>query len=194
MFLTDKLGPLPLWGWGAAAGGGLLLMSAGGGKKKKDPTATDPNAAQNQPPGAPGASQAFMYGGSGNIYGGGDQAFGGGALGMYSFPYFGGSSMFVNLFRHPHGDSWRYGGHGFPFHAFDRFPFFHGGQGPDRDHREGRGQNFGHGGGDRGVGFGNDPYQYPRGGGGGQQGPGGTGGRSSRWADNNASSPGNHVR
>lgn len=189
-FLTTKYGPLPAWGWGATAGGGLLLMkmSKGGGKPKSADPNADPNAQQGQP-GGPPASQAFMYGGSGNNYA--DQTFGGGSLGMYGWPYGGGGSMFVNLFRHPHEDSWHHGGHGYPFHAFDRHPFFnfgglfgsHGRGDHDRDdHHERRG--FG----DRGD---SDRYQHP--GNNNHFGPGGDGGRASRWADNNASSQGNHV-
>lgn len=188
-FLTTKYGPLPAWGWGVAAGGGILLLKA---RKPKPPA--DPAAAQ-----APGASTAVMYGGSGNNYA--DPTFGGGSLGMYSWPYAGGGSMFVNLFRHPFGDSWLYGGHGYPWHAFDRHPFFNWGgifgdhDRDDRHHEFDRGRSWGHGDGDRGVGWHNDPYQYPRGGGEGSHfGPGGDNGRASRWVDNNASSPGNHVR
>lgn len=38
-FLTNKYGPLPAWGWGAAAGGAVLLMklSKGGGRPKGPP-------------------------------------------------------------------------------------------------------------------------------------------------------------
>lgn len=198
-FLTNKIGPLPAWGWGAVAGGGLLLLKAKGGKP---PAGQDPNA-PGATPGAPGASTAVMYGGSGNNYA--DPTFGGGSLGMYSWPYAGGGNMFVNLWKHPFGDSWRFGGHHYPFHAFDRHPFFNwgglfGGGDHDRDDRFrgfggfDRGRSWGHGDGDRGVGWNNDPYQYPRGATGGHFGPGGDNGRASRWVDNNASSPGNHVR
>src|SRR4051794_34810931 len=109
-FLTNKIGPLPAWGWGAIAGGGVFLLAkkGGGGKPKPEPDPNDPNGAQGA--GAPPASQAFMYGGSGNNYA--DQTFGGGSLGMYSYPYDGGGSMFVNLFRHPHHETWHHGGHG----------------------------------------------------------------------------------
>lgn len=197
-FLTNKFGPLPVWGWGAVAGGGLLLM-----KMRKPPSAGgDPNAPGGGMPGAPGASQAVMFGGSSNTLT--DPTWGGGSLGMYSWPYSGGGSMFINLFRHPFGDSWMHGGHGYPFHAFDRHPFFNwgglfgGGRGEDHDFRGfggfDRGRGFGDGFGDRGVGFNNDPFQYPRGATGGSFGPGGSGGPSSRFRDNVASSPGNHVR
>lgn len=202
-FLTTKYGPLPLWGWGAAAGGGLLVLKMRKGSQQAQNPNQDPNQTIAPGAGAPGASQAFMFGGSGNI----DQTFGGGSLGMYGYPYYGGSNMFVNLFRHPWGDSWMYGRHGYPFHGFDRFPFFnwgglfgrHGRDGDDWGFRhfgdfDDRGRGFGHGFGDRGVGWNNDPYQYPRGASGGSFGPGGTNGPASRFVDNNASSPGNHVR
>lgn len=191
-FLTTKYGPLPAWGWGAIAGGGLLLLKAkskGGGG---NPNAGDPNAPNGMPggPNNAGASQAFMYGGSGNI----DQTFGGGSLGMYSWPYAGGGNQFVNLFRHPWGDSWRYGGHGYPFHAFDRQPFFNfgglfGERGERHDFDE-RGRGFGHGDGDRGRSWASDPFQA----GGSPSGNRGGSAPGARWRDNNASSPGNHVR
>jgi hypothetical protein len=164
------------------------MKKAGDGAAQGDPA--NPNANDpNQPNGAPGgpntsgASQSFMYGGSGNI----DNTFGGGSLGYYSYPMGSSGSMFVNLFRHPHGNKWHHGGKSYPFHAFDRHPFFNwgglfGSHGHhDDDHRF---HDFDHGG--RGNSWGSDPYQYPRGGAGG-------GGWSSRWRDNNASSPGNHV-
>lgn len=196
-FLTTKYGPLPAWGWGAVAGGGLLLLKAkGGGKPKAAADPNDPNGAQGA--GAPPSSQAFMYGGSGNNYA--DQTFGGGALGFYGYPYGGGGNMFVNL--HRHDGEWHHGGHGYPFHAFDRLPFFNfgglfgnsckfcRGKGCDRcgggrhDFRE-----FG----DKGRNNGDkDRYQHP-GSPNNHFGPGGDGGRASRWMDNNASSQGNHV-
>lgn len=197
-FLTKKMGPLPVWGYGAIAGGGLLLLkkksgSGGGG----NPNAMDPNQPNGMPggPNTTGASQAFMYGGSGNI----DQTFGGGSLGMYSWPYAGGGNQFVNLFRHPFGDSWRHGGHGYPFHAFDRQPFFNFGGlfGHDGGFHPfggggfgGRGQGFGGGDGDRGRSWASDPFQA----GGSPSGNRGGSSPGARWTDNNASSPGNHVR
>lgn len=201
-FLTQKFGPLPAWGWGAVAGGGVFLLSRKGGGKPKTADPNDPNGAQGA--GAPPSSQAFMYGGSGNNYA--DQTFGGGSLGMYSWPYDGGGSMFVNLFRHPHHDSWHHGGHDYPFHAFDRHPFFNWGglfgggrcnvpgcrERGDHDHD---GHHF-HGFNDHDADDRrhprNDPYQFPAGDR--HFGPGGDGGRGSRWTDNNASSQGNHVR
>lgn len=114
-FLTNKVGPLPAWGWGAIAGGGILVLKMSSGKKKPvDPAGADPAA-------APPASNAVMYGGSGNNYADG-QTFGGGSLGMYSPPYPGGGNILVNLFRHPHGDAWHHGGHHYPFHAFEHLP------------------------------------------------------------------------
>lgn len=189
-FLTHKYGPLPAWGWGAVVGGGLLVMKlrASSAAKAPDDPAADPN---NPGAGAggssgSGSSTAFLTGGSGNV----DNTFGGGSLGMYSYPVASGGSLFVNLHRHPHGDSWHHGGIGYPFHAFDRHPFFNWGGlfglGGSKDHGH-HGFDPGHPGpgSPRPGGWNSDPYQYPRGGSG--------GGRSSRWADNNASSPGNHV-
>lgn len=198
-FLTTKYGPLPAWGWGAVAGGGLLLLKAKGGGKAKSADPNDPNSSpQGQGAGAPPSSQAFMYGGSGNNYA--DQTFGGGSLGFYGYPYGGGGNMFVNLHRH-NGD-WHHGGHGYPFHAFDRHPFFNfgglfgnsckfcKGKGCDRC---GGGKHDFRGFGDKGRNDGDrDRYQHP-GSPNNHFGPGGDGGRASRWADNNASSQGNHV-
>lgn len=116
-FLTNKIGPLPAWGWGAGVAGILIVMKMSSAKKAKGPDPNDPSAAGGAPP----ASNAVMYGGSGNNYADG-QTFGGGSLGMYSPPFYGGGNLLVNLFRHPRGDAWMHGGHHYPFHAFEHLP------------------------------------------------------------------------
>lgn len=191
-FLTKKVGPLPTWGWGAVAAGGTFLLlkgGGGGGKSKKD--ASDPNGAagsNQQPPNDAGNYNATISD---------TQTFGGGSLGFLGHPLRGFGNVFVHVHRHPEG-GYYVGGRGYNHHAFSGHGFGDGGRHrgghPGSDHRHGfaGGRDHQQGGGNRGG--------TPRGHAQGHYNPTrGVGSRiarsfspnSSRYRDNNASSPGN---
>jgi hypothetical protein len=178
-FLTNKIGPLPVWGYGAiAAGGTFLLLKKGGGssaKKKTDPS-TDPNSgATTQPPNDAGNYNSTITETS---------TFGGGTLGFIGRPLQGFGNVFVNLHRHPDGEGYFSGGRRYSDHAFRAHGFEGGGR-----HEGGRGnhRSFGGfaGGRDRNPGRENNRSNSIR---------KSFGPNSSRYRDNNQSTPGNSSR
>jgi hypothetical protein len=142
-FFTHKMGPLPVWGWGAiAAGGTFLLLKGGGGSASKK--------------GAPGGSANSAGNGSSGTFTGNstttetlssDQTFGGGTLGFIGRPLFGDRPVFANLFQSDGGGLW-HGGRRYDDRPFWPFGFGSNGQHrggyPGTDHRHGAfgGRNF----------------------------------------------------
>jgi hypothetical protein len=199
-FLTKKIGPLPTWGWGAvAAGGTFLLLKGGGGGKSKKSAATQPSGgagANQQPPNDAGNYTSTISD---------NQTFGGGSLGFLGNPLRGFGNVFVHVHRHPDGGGYYVGGRGYNHHAFGGHGFGDGGRhrgghpGSDNRHGFGGGRDHREPGGNRG---GYSGSGFPRGFSQGHYNPSqGMGSRiarsfspnSSRYRDNNASSPGNST-
>lgn len=158
-FFTKKIGPLPVWGYGAIAAGGtfILLKGGGGGSKSKGKgKGNGSGPATNDPNGSDGSSGSFTGNTTETLSS--DQTFGGGSLGFLARPFGNFSNVFVHLHPHPHGGFFS-GGRNYSDHAFRSHGF--GRSGRDRggdDHRHGAfgGRNFrgsrnqGHGGTPRG--------------------------------------------
>lgn len=192
-FFTKKVGPLPVWAYGAiAAGGGYILMSSGGkGKKgqgKGGQSGTDSSDANS-------ATSGGSFTGDLKESINSNQTFGGGGIGFFNGPGMGGGGTFFNLFHHPEG-GYFHGGHRYDSHAFQSHGFHGGGHhfggfpnhdghhgfsgGNDWDdggnRGRGNGHNRDHGGRNRNPFRGKSPGRG-RGGSGGRSGGGG-GGRS----------------
>lgn len=178
-FFTKKIGPLPVWAYGAIAAGGTFLLlkgGGGGGKAKKKDASTDPaSGALTQPPNDAGNYTSSITESS---------TFGGGTLGFIGRPLQGFGNVFVNLHRHPEHEGYFHGGKRYPDHAFRSHGFGGGGH-----HDGGRGDHRGFG----GFAGGRDRHHGSEGGRFNQIkksfGPG-----SARYRDNNQSSPGNSSR
>lgn len=176
-FFTKKVGPLPIWAWGGLAAGGTYLILKRSGSKK------DPGAPQGT---TSGGTQPRNDAGNYNATITETQTFGGGSIGMYSNPLQGFGNVFVNLHRHPDGEGWFHGGRRYDSHAFQRHGFGDGGRhegGYRGDRGDGGfagGRNRRGGGGNRGGGNGNVRESIRR-----SFSP-----NSSRYRDNNQSSPG----
>lgn len=177
-FLTQKMGPLPIWGWGALAAGGTFLILKSGGKKK---TGTgDPN----NPNGSTSTiNEKRDITANTNSTWDGSATWGGGSLGfmMNPLPAFG--NVFVHMHRDHDRDGWHHGGRRYSGHGFEGHGFEEGGRrrrGGHDDHRGGRegGRHEGRGG--REGGRGRIARSF--------------GPNSSRYRDNNQSSPGNYNR
>lgn len=126
--LTHKIGPLPVWAYGAIAAGGTFLLLSGGksGSKKK--------------PGSGAAAGGADGTGGTNSYTGNstttetlsdNQTFGGGSLGFLGRPGGGLGNVFVHLHPHPDG-GYFVGGRNYNSHAFKNHGF-----GKDGRHRGG---------------------------------------------------------
>src|SRR5882762_5458448 len=126
-FLTKKIGPLPVWAYGAiAAGGTFLLLSSGGKSKKKDPNAAG-GSTDNSTTGS--ANTNWKLSESINS----DQTFGGGGIGFFNGPHWGRGQVFVNLMHHPDG-GYFHGGRNYDSHAFRRHGWGDGGDHGGRRH------------------------------------------------------------
>lgn len=138
-FFTKKIGPLPVWGYGAIAAGGTFLLLKGGGSKKTSGSGPATNA--------PGGSSNSNFTGNTTETLSDDQTFGGGSLGFLGLPFLGGRNMFVHMHPHPSGGYW-VGGRNYSDHAFSPFGFgrdgVHRGGFPGTDHRHGAfgGRNY----------------------------------------------------
>lgn len=147
-FFTHKIGPLPVWGYGAiAAGGTFILLKKGGAGGKKAGSGPAANA--------PGGTSSGSFTGNTTETISDDQTFGGGSLGFLGLPFFGGRNIFVHMHPHPDGGYFvggrRYSHHAFAPHGFGRDGVHRGGF-PGTDHRHGafggrdyRGRNEGGG-------------------------------------------------
>lgn len=139
-FLTKKIGPLPIWAYGAiAAGGTFLLLSGGGGGKKKDPNAAG-GSTDNTTTGS--ANTNWKLNESINS----DQTFGGGGIGFFNGPHMGRGHVFVNLMHHPDG-GYFHGGRNYNAHAFHRHGWGGGGHHGGSSHGRGDDHRHGFGGG-----------------------------------------------
>lgn len=207
-FFTKKIGPLPVWAYGAiAAGGTFLILSSGKSKGgAADGTGSDPSD--------PNAGTANKITSSANVNSklnqtiSSDQTFGGGGIGFFHHPMSMGQGVFVNMFHHPDG-GYFHGGRHYDSHAFRAHGFRdngrHFGGFPNHDHFHGfGGGNDHHGGPSRGHnrdhgGRNHNPFKGGPKRGGHSPSRGGNRGRiarsfspgSSRYTDNNASSPHN---
>lgn len=166
-FFTKKIGPLPVWAYGAIAAGGtfLLLSGSGGGKSKGKGKKAGSGPAANSNDGSSGDSGSFT--GSTTETLSSDQTFGGGTLGFLGRPFGNWGNVLVHLHPHPNG-GYHFGGRHYSNHAFKPHGFGRGGshrgrQGGD-DHRHGafggrpfRGNNNNHGNG-HARGFGQGHY------------------------------------
>lgn len=141
-FFTKKIGPLPVWGYGAIAAGGTFLLLKGGGaggKSGSKKAGAGANGAAN------GNGSTGNFSGTSNITDtySGDQTFGGGALGFLGgpWPHFG----HINTHLHFGGDRWHrgYSAQGFRNWGFDSNGR-HGGRrfGSDNRHGFAGGRNF----------------------------------------------------
>lgn len=119
--LTKKIGPLPVWGYGAIAAGGTFIILKRRGAGSAAGGSDQGGAGQT---GGAGSGINGSFKGTSNITStySGDQTFGGGALGFLGGPWPGLGNMFTHL--HHDGDRWRYGGRdydgrGFRHHGWD---------------------------------------------------------------------------
>jgi hypothetical protein len=159
-FFTKKIGPLPVWGYGAIAAGGTFILLKGGGKGKKG--SQDSNGSGNGNGSQGGANGTVKSNLNTTETISSDQTFGGGSLGFLGWPGQFANNIFVHLHPHPHGGFYRggrhYSDHGFESHGHGR----DGGRRGGDDHRHGAfgGRGFGgfrgpeHGGQPRGFGQG----------------------------------------
>lgn len=189
-FLTQKMGPLPIWGWGALAAGGTFLVLKSGGKKSaaggdpNNPNGTGTGSTLNEKRNITATSTSNT-----NSTWDGSNTWGGGNLGFLMGPM----PSFGNFFVHMHHDrdrgGWfsggrRYNGHGFEGHGWKegghRGGGDDGGRGGDRGGNRGGSRGGGRGRGGNGGGFGAIARSF--------------GPNSSRYRDNNQSSPGNYSR
>ena len=135
-FFTKKIGPLPVWGYGAIAAGGTFILLKGGGaggkKGKKSPSGSANNA--------PDGTSTGSFTSSMNETLSDNQTFGGGTLGFLGWPVQAGRNIFVHLHPHPFGGFF-HGGHQYSSHAFRGHGFgrdgIHRGGYPGSDHRHG---------------------------------------------------------
>lgn len=180
-FLTQKMGPLPIWGWGALAAGGTFLVLKSGGKGK-----ASANGDPNNPNGTGSTlneKRNITATSTTNSTWDGSQTWGGGNLGFLMGPI----PSFGNFFVHMHHDrdrgGWFSGGRRYRGDSFEGHGWKEGGHrgGGDNDRRGGdRGGGRGGSKGGRGGGFGAIARSFSPG--------------SSRYRDNNQSSPGNYSR
>lgn len=136
--LTHKVGPLPVWAYGAiAAGGTFLLLSGGKGKSSAKKPGSGAAAG-----GADGTGGTNTYTGNSTTTEtlSNDQTFGGGSLGFLGRPLGGLGNVFVHLHPHPEG-GYFVGGRNYNSHAFKNHGFGqdgrHRGGNPAEDHRHG---------------------------------------------------------
>src|SRR5882762_8810166 len=119
-FLTKKIGPLPIWAYGAiAAGGTFLLLSSGGGgkKKKKGSDSGNTNSSTSDSTGQYSIKESINS----------DQTFGGGGIGFFGRPFDGGGrNIFMNFHHHPDG-GYYHGGRNYDARSFRRHGFHDGG-------------------------------------------------------------------
>jgi hypothetical protein len=134
-FFTKKIGPLPVWGYGAIAAGGTFILLKGSGSAGKGKKAGSGPASN-----APGGSSTGSFTSNTTETLSDDQTFGGGALGFLGLPFFGGRNIFVHLHQHP-GGGYFSGGRRYSDHAFRPFGFGRDGSNrggfPGTDHRHG---------------------------------------------------------
>jgi hypothetical protein len=169
-FFTKKIGPLPVWGYGAIAAGGTFILLKGGGGGAKGKGKGKQGSGNSAGDGADGSSGNFSGSYKTDSTLSSDQTFGGGALGFLGTPFGNWGNLFVHL--HPHGDGgYNMGGRRYSDHAFRSHGFGDNGRrrgrGGPTDHRHGAfgGRPF-RGGGDQGGrprGFGQGHYSPGRG-------------------------------
>lgn len=132
-FFTKKIGPLPVWGYGAIAAGGTFLLLKGGGSKGK-------GAGSGPAANAPGGTSTGSFSSNTTETLSSDQTFGGGSLGFLGLPFGGGRNIFVHLHQHPGGGYFsggrQYSDHAFRPHGFGERGVHRGGY-PSTDHRHG---------------------------------------------------------
>lgn len=166
-FFTKKIGPLPVWGYGAIAAGGtfILLKGGGGGGKAKGKGKAGSGPASGDGSDSMGGSSSFTGNTTETLSS--DQTFGGGTLGFLGRPFGNWGNVIMHLHPHPQGGyqlgGQRYSHHAFASHGFGRGGRRDGGRGGS-DHRHGafggrpfRGRNDGHGNG-HARGFGQGHY------------------------------------
>lgn len=165
-FFTKKVGPLPIWGYGAIAAGGTFILLKGSGSKSSGKAGAKKGASGGQGAGSGGGSDTGSFTGSSTQTLSSDQTFGGGALGFLGSPFGNFGNLFVHLHQHG-GGGYQMGGRNYSDHGFRSFGFgrdgMGGGRGRTTDHRHGAfgGRPFrggGQNGGGRPRGFGQGHY------------------------------------